>query len=110
MRQFERYIRVEVVRGDPVQRARIRLACTLRVFAAEDVLSEMVQTYRHSGTVALARGFDGGGQTLAGDKPLRQAARRAIGSDPAAETGAFREFEQQRAQHQKIFRLAIQAE
>jgi len=116
VRQFEGYIRVKIFRGDTVEGKifrgdtvegiRVRSACALRVFAAEHVFSEMVQAYRHPCTVRPARRFEGGGEILAGDKALRQAARRAIGSDPAAETGAFCEFEQERAQHQ-VLRLTM---
>src|SRR5260370_40415982 len=102
MHHVEIIILVEVLCGDPVECLDILLSRALRVLTAEYVFAKLVQTYRHSGPVQAPRGLNRECEILAGNKALRHAARRAIGSDPAAETSAFGEFEQQRAQHQVL--------
>ncbi len=97
MRQLERNVAINALGRNPVQHFRVGRARAFRVLARDNVLAKVIQAGGHSGFVASADRFNGGGQFFAGDKALRHAARCFIGSNPALKPGTFGEFEQQRA-------------
>ena len=97
MRQLEGNVGIEIRGRDAIERVDIRRAGALGIFPGKNILAEMIQAHRHSGSVAVSRGFDGESDVLSRNKPLRPAASGAVGSDPATKAGAFCEFEKQRA-------------
>ena len=65
--------------------------------AVPGTTAEVIQASRHSGAITISSCVKGRREVLSRDEPLREAASRTIGGDPAAEAGTFCEFEQERA-------------